>query len=159
MYNILQDHNFNLLDKTNQLLNITDNYRGPLTYFLSAIFLNIFQNSYHFSYLSNQIFNLICIFSIFNIGRIYKNESIGVWASAIFTFSTLIINHRSDYLIDLSITAFSSLSLFLFAKWYLDKKNISKFSILSGISFGLIFLTKPTGISLFFLPFLLIIKN
>ena len=156
MYNILEDGNINNLNKIDQLLNITNSYRGPLSYFLSALFLKIFENNYHYAYLSNQIFNLICIISIFNIGKLIKNESVGIWGSIIFTFSSLILNLRSDYLIDLSLTAFCTLNLLFFAKWYLDYKNNILFPILTGISLGLVFLTKPTGIILFFLPFLLI---
>ena len=121
MYNILDDNNLNLLNKSNKILDITDNYRGPLTYFLSALFLKIFDNSYHYAYLSNQIFNIICIFSIYKLAILFKDSSTGVWASLIFSFSSLIINLRSDYLIDLSLTAFCSLTLFIFTKWYLEK--------------------------------------
>ena len=157
MYNILDFRNLNFYNQSNLLLDITDSYRGPLTYFLSAIFLKIFNNSYYFAYLSNQVFNLICIFSLFHLGKIFRNSATGIWASVIFTFSTLIINQRADYLIDLSLTSFSTLNLLFITKWYFDKKKNSKFSILSGISLGLVFLTKPTGIVLFLIPLCTII--
>ena len=157
MVNILEDSNLKLFAKGDQLLNITNSYRGPLTYFISALFIKLSNNSYHYAYLSNQIFNIISILSIFYIAKFLKNESTGIWAGILFTFSSLIINQRSDYLIDLSLTAFSTLNLLFFTKWYFDKKKFSIFSILSGISLGLIFLTKPTGIFLFFLPLLTII--
>ncbi len=157
MYNILGDQGINISEKFNQLLNVTDSYRGPLTYFLSALFLKIFNNTYQFAYLSNQIFNIICIFSIFNLSKLLKNESTGIWAALIFTFSSVILSHRSDYLIDLSLTSFSTLGFLFFTKWYLDKKKFSFYSLLSGISLGLIFLTRPTGIIIFFLPFVFII--
>ncbi len=157
MYNILDDVNLNLLNKSNQIIDITESYRGPLTYFLSALFLKIFNNSYHFVYLSNQIFNIICIFSIYELAKLFKNPSIGIWACLIFSFSSLIVNQRSDYLIDLSLTSFSSLCLLFFSKWFLDNKLNNYYSILSGLSLGLIFLVKPTGIIFFFLPFLTII--
>ena len=100
MYNILGDQDINISEKFNQILNVTDSYRGPLTYFTSALFLKVFNNTYEFAYLSNQIFNIICIVSIFNLSKLLKNESTGIWAALIFTFSSLILNHRSDYLID-----------------------------------------------------------
>ena len=80
MYNILDEDSLNITNKINLLLNITDSYRGPLTYFLSSIFLKIFNNSYFYAYLSNQIFNFICIFSIFNLGKLIKNQAVGIWA-------------------------------------------------------------------------------
>ena len=157
MYNILGDQSINISEKSSQLLNVTDSYRGPLTYFLSALFLKFFNNTYQFAYLSNQIFNIICIISIFNLGKLLKNESTGIWAALIFTFSSIILNQRSDYLIDLSLTSFSSLGFLFFTKWYLDKKIFSFYSLFSGASLGLIFLTRPTGITIFFLPFVFII--
>ena len=159
MYNVLEDKSINISEKFNELLNITDSYRGPLTYFFSALFLKIFNNSYKFAYLSNQIFNIISIISIFNLGKLIKNQSTGIWASIIFTFSTQILNQRSDYLIDLSLTSFSTLSFLFFTKWYLDKKLFSFYSFLAGVSLGLIFLTKPTGIIIFTFPFILIIMK
>tara|TARA_Y100000589_G_scaffold243137_1_gene230748 strand:- start:1581 stop:3977 length:2397 start_codon:yes stop_codon:yes gene_type:complete len=157
MFNILSDQNINIFDKFDQLLNVTDSYRGPLTYFISALFLKVFKNSYHIAYLSNQIFNIICIFSIFNLGRLLKNKTIGIWASLIFSFSALILNQRSDYLIDLSLTSFSTLGFFFLTKWYLDEKKFSFYSILAGFALGLIFLTKPTGIIIFFFPLIFIL--
>ncbi len=156
MYNILGDQGINISEKFNQILNVTDSYRGPLTYFLSALFLKVFNNTYQFAYLSNQIFNIICIISIFNLSKLVKNESTGIWAVLIFTFSSLILNHRSDYLIDLSLTSFSTLGFLFFTKWYLDIKKFSYYSSLSGAALGLIFLTRPTGIAIFFLPFVFI---
>jgi len=157
MYNVFEDKSINIFEKFNQLLNITDSYRGPLTYFISALFLKLFNNSYHYAYLSNQIFNIISIISIFNLGKLLKNDSTGIWASIIFTFSTLILNQRSDYLIDLSLTSFSTLGFLFFLKWYLDKTICSFYSIFAGLSLGLIFITKPTGIIIFTFPFILII--
>ena len=157
MYNILSDQDINISEKFNQLLNVTDSYRGPLTYFFSALFLKIFNNSYQWAYLSNQVFNTICIISIFNLGKLLKNKSTGIMAAFIFTFSSLILSQRSDYLIDLSLSSFSTLGFLFFTKWYLDKRKFSVYSFLSGASLGLIFLTRPTGIIIFFFSFLLII--
>ena len=159
MFNILSNENINFLNKIDGLLNITDSYRGPITYFISSLFLKIFKNSYHFSYLSNQIFSVICILSIFYLSKYFNNKSAGIWASIIFTFSFLIIKQRSDYLIDLSLTSFSTLNLLFFTKWYFNDLRNYRYSILSGISLALVFLTKPTGISLFIFPFLFIIAK
>ena len=43
MYNIISNDNINLAIKIDRILNVTDSYRGPLTYFLSSLnFLGIF---------------------------------------------------------------------------------------------------------------------
>ncbi len=156
MFNLLNNGNINIINKIDGLLNITDSYRGPITYFISSLFLKISKNSYYFSYLSNQIFSVISILSIFNLSKFFNNKSVGIWGSIIFTFSLFIIKLRSDYLIDLSLTSFSTLNLLFFTKWYFNDSRNYKYSIFSGISLALLFLTKPTGISLFILPFLFI---
>jgi len=159
MYNILEISEKSIFEKLNNILDITDSYRGPLTYLISALFLGIFKNTYNLAYLSNQVFNIICIVSIYQLASLYKKESLGIWAAIIFSFSTFIIKQRSDYLIDLSLTAFSTLNLFFFTKWYLNHIKSKTFSILSGLSLGLVFLTKPTGIIIFLFPFFAILAR
>ena len=39
MFNILNNENINIPNKIDELLNVTDSYRGPLTYFLSSLFI------------------------------------------------------------------------------------------------------------------------
>jgi len=151
MYNILEDQGINITEKFNQLLNVTDSYRGPLTYLMSALFLKVFKNTYQFAYLSNQIFNIISIVSIFHLGKLIKNNSTGILAALIFTFSSVILSQRTDYLIDLSLTSFCTLGFLFFTKWFFDKKEFSFYSSLAGAALGLIFLIRPTGIVIFFL--------
>ena len=122
MFNILDSGNINFSNKIDELLNITDSYRGPITYLISSLFIKIFTNTYKFAYLSNQIFNIIVVLSIFNLGKYFNNKSVGIWGAIIFTFSSLIVSQRSDYLIDLSLTSFSTLNLLIFTKWYFNDK-------------------------------------
>ena len=87
MYNIISNDNINLDIKLDRILNVTDNYRGPLTYFLSSLKLFFINNSYKVAYISNHIFNTICIISIFELGKLIKDSKTGFWASIFFTFS------------------------------------------------------------------------
>ena len=160
MYNIISNDNVNLPVKIDEILNVTDNYRGPLTYLLTSLKLFFINNSYKVAYISNHIFNIICIISIFELGKQIKDSKTGLWASIFFTFSPLIIKERTDYMIDLSLTSFTILYILVLTKWYLSQKKISIYSPLSGITLGLIFLTKPTGIVAFIIPsIILIIQN
>ena len=158
-YNIFSDAQIGLLTKFNNILNISDNYRGPLTYLLSAFILKIFDNTYEIAYLSNNFFNIICIFSLYEIGKIYKDNKTGIWASIFFTFSQLIIHARTDYLIDLSLTSTITLTFLFLLKWNIDKKTYSFYSLVSGFGIALIFLTKPTGIIYLIFPIIFIIRK
>ncbi len=152
MYNIISNENNNIAIKLDEILNVTDNYRGPLTYFLSSLKLFFINNSYKVAYISNHIFNTICIISIFELGKLIKDSKTGFWASVFFTFSPLIIKERTDYLIDLSLTSFTILYILVLTKWNLSKKEISIYSFLSGLNLAFIFLTRPTGIVVFTIP-------
>ena len=152
MYNIIANDNIDIPIKIDRILNVTDNYRGPLTYLLSSLKLILINNSYKVAYISNHIFNTICIISIFELGKIIKDSKTGFWAATFFTFSPLIIKERTDYLIDLSLTSFTILYIFSITKWYINKKKISFYSFFSGLNFGLIFLTRPTGIAILIIP-------
>ncbi len=152
MYNIISNDNINIPIKIDRILDVTDNYRGPLTYFISSLKLFFINNSYKVAYISNHIFNTICIISIFELGKLIKDSKTGFWASIFFTFSPLIIKERTDYLIDLSLTSFTTLYILVSTKWYLSRKETSIYSFFSGINLALIFLTRPTGIVVFIIP-------
>ena len=75
MSNIISDDNINFFEKFDNLLNVTDNYRGPLTYLVSSFPLIIFKNnSYTSAYLSNHIFNFCICILIYEIVKTFKNN-------------------------------------------------------------------------------------
>ena len=53
MYNIMEDSSLNFTNKADHLLDVTNSYRGPLTYFLSAIFLKICKNKFYIYFVKN----------------------------------------------------------------------------------------------------------
>lgn len=159
MANIISTNNLNFLNKFNSILNVTDSYRGPLTYLLSSILIS-FKRSYTAAYLSNHIFSLITILSISKLSKEISPKPINILAILIFVFSPLIVSQRADYLIDISSSCFYTLNILFLTKWFLDKSRISIFSAISGISIGLTFLVKPTNIIFLILPILfLLIKK
>ena len=150
--NLLQELNIFYEDWWSSFWSITDSYRGPLTYIVSAIFINLFGKTLDNSILSNFIFNLITILSIYEICRKYFTKEIGLWATYIYTFNPFIFNLRNDYLIDISQVSFIMANWLFLTKWYFSNKSVYKYSFLSGIFAGLLFLTKPTAIVFFILP-------
>ena len=145
-YNIFEKFNFFNENWWKELWNITDTYRGPFTYLLSALFLKIFGANYQNSYLSNHIFFILTILSIYNLGIILKNKSTGLWASFLFSVNPFIIDQRIDYLIDLSQLSLITFNFYLLTRYFLIKNHKLINSIFCGFSLGLLFLTKPTGI-------------
>ena len=152
MINVAKNGQINIFKKFSEILNVTESYRGPLTYFLTALLLKIFGKNYTIIFLSNTFFNLICIISIYKISEIYNQRKVGILATILFTFSPFIFTQRADYLIDISLTSFGMLFFATLSFWFFSKKDFSKYSLISGITFGFIFLVKPTGIVLFLIP-------
>ena len=154
--NLLQ--NINLLNREwfDSFWTITSTYRGPLTYIISAIFINIFGVTLENSILSNFLFNTILILSIYEISRKYCKREVGLWAIYFYTFNPFIFNLRNDYLIDISQTSLIILNWLFLCKWYFNEEYKYKSVCLSGVLLGLLFLTKPTSIVFFILPISLI---
>ncbi len=98
---------------------VSNSYRGPFTYIISSIFINIFGWNYNNAILSNSIFNFILLFSVFSLGKAYKNSQTGIWAALICACSPALIHQRTDYLIDFSLTAVITMSWYFISIWYL----------------------------------------
>ena len=137
--------------------NITDNYRGPLSYIISGITIKIFGISLKNAILSNTVFNIISLFSIYIFCKKFISKEVGLFASLIYTFNPFIFNIRNDYLIDLQQVSFILLSWLLLSLWYMSTTKEIFLSLSSGLSLGLLFLTKPVSIGFLFIPILLII--
>ena len=105
-YNIFANINLSSFDWWDNLWRISDTYRGPFTYIISSFFLLIFGKNYENSLISNNIFSIITILSIFNISREIGNNKAGIWGALIFAFNTYIFDQRVDYLIDISQVCF-----------------------------------------------------
>jgi len=154
---LFKDINIFNKDWINLFWSVTDSYRGPLTYIFSGIFMNIFGMSYKNAILSNQIFNLITIISIYQLGKKINNENLGLISASIFTLSPLIINLRTVFLIDISLCAMITMKWFYLTRVYL-KENYNYFdALISGSLLGLVFLVKPTGIIYFIFPLIILL--
>ncbi|WP_269622126.1 hypothetical protein [Prochlorococcus marinus] len=153
-------NDFNLLDSDwwQKIWSISTTYRGPLTYMISAIFLQFFEFSYRNAILSNFFFNVVFIFSIFYLGRLIKDRSTGLWSSFLCSFTPALLTQRTDYLIDFSLTSIITFTWLIACIWYLNKDNYNYiYSILLGTSIAAIFLIRPTSIFFFWIPALITI--
>ena len=118
--------------------------------------MNIFGMSYKNAIFSNQIFNSITIFSIYQLGKKIKNENLGLISASIFALSPIIINLRTDFLIDISLCAVITLNWFYLTKIYLKENYYYFDAFISGCLIGLVFLVKPTGIIYFIFPLIIL---
>tara|TARA_Y100001968_G_scaffold292692_1_gene298096 strand:- start:20419 stop:22839 length:2421 start_codon:yes stop_codon:yes gene_type:complete len=152
-------NSFNLFDSQwwQELWSKAPTYRGPFTYLITVPILKLWGLSYKAAIFVNQIFNGILFFSTYYLAKFIHSRQAGLWAVFFCAVSPVFLDQRIDYLIDFPLTALITTSwlLFSYLRW---KKDINKWLIafFFGSSLGMIFLTRPTGLIFFFIPFLLI---
>lgn len=117
-------------------------YYPPFTPMLTSIFYFIFGTSSKVAVMSNMIFLLISVFSIYKIGIILFNRKIALLASVLILLFPIILSNSIVYMLDLPLTAMVALGIFTLIKTNYFKNT--RFSIISGIAFGLGILTKWT---------------
>ncbi len=99
---------------------------------------------------TNALFLLILIISIYGIGSILYNKNIGLLAALLTSIFPLIFGQSRNAMLDFPLTAMISLSIYLLLKTN-GFRSIS-YSIFTGISLGLSQLTKEAAIIFIFAP-------
>ena len=131
---------------------ITDNYRGPLTYIISSLFINLFGSNIQNAILSNIIFSFITSTAILIFCKKFLNYEIGLWAIFLYTFNSYIFNLRNDFLLDIPQLSFILLTSLFLIFWFDDNKNKIVLPLFAGTSLGFLFLTKPSALIFFIVP-------
>lgn len=117
-------------------------YYPPLVALVTALTYFIFGTSITVAIMSNIIFLFVLVISIYKIGVLIFDRNIGLLASVIILSLPAILDHSVIYYLDLPLTALVSVSSYVLLKS--ESFRDTKFSILSGILFGLGMLTKWT---------------
>lgn len=99
---------------------------------------------------TNSLFLLILIISIYGIGSILYNKNIGLLAALLTSVFPLVFGQSRNAMLDFPLTAMISLSIYLLLKT--NGFCSILYSIFAGISFGLSQLTKEAAIIFIFAP-------
>jgi hypothetical protein len=117
-------------------------YYPPLGPILTSFLYFFFGTSTRVAIMSNMVFLFILIFSIYKIGTQMFNRNTGLLASVLILLFPIVLKHSVVYMPDLPLTAIVAFSIFTILKS--DYFRDTKFSVISGFSFGLGMLTKWT---------------
>jgi len=136
-----------------EILEVSD-YYPPLVGITTAILFKFFGVSENTARLTNAIFYIIIVISIYVATKhITKNKGAPI-ISVVFTSSIpLIIKHSKMYMLDLPLTAIISVLL----TYYViknDKHDTKRFWVVFGVIMGIALLVKWTGIIFAFALFL-----
>ena len=128
-------------------------YRGPLTYLVTAPLFSVLGPSYGTAILSNGLFQALLLLSLYGLGRLAGQRNGGLWAAFLAAVAPALLNQRTDYLIDFSLTAVISACWLLISWRHLGQMRRPWLaSALAGLGLGVLVLTRPTGLLLLWLP-------
>jgi 4-amino-4-deoxy-L-arabinose transferase-like glycosyltransferase len=130
-------------------------YRGPLSYAVAAPVLELLGPGYRSAMAANGLFNGLLLLSCYGLGRQLHSRSAGLWSALVVAAAPALLNQRTDYLIDLSLTAVLTGSWWLLSqrRWW-GGAHPWRGALLAGAGLAAVFLTRPTGLVLLWLPLL-----
>ena len=135
------------------LWNQSPSYRGPLTYLVSAPVFSLLGPGFGAAILSNSLFNGLLLASTYGLGRLAHSRAAGLWAALFLACAPALLNQRSDYLIDFSLTAVVTACWWLLTMAVLTRpRRPWLWAGACGLGLGFVVLTRPTGVVLLWLP-------
>ncbi|MBD1937486.1 phospholipid carrier-dependent glycosyltransferase [Microcoleus sp. FACHB-68] len=138
----------------------------PLTYIITAGFLDLFGAGSDQATLINLLFSAILLGSVYGLGTRLFNRQIGLWAAGLCLLLPGLYLVRLDFLLDYPLTAAVTLSFYCLTIWKIQQekergvtgKNLRLTQWLwvsaFGICFGLALLVKQTSLFFLFVPVL-----
>jgi 4-amino-4-deoxy-L-arabinose transferase-like glycosyltransferase len=122
-------------------------YTAPFIYILTVPFLNIFGKSVDSGILVNLIFIITIACTTYALGKTVFSSQISLWAAGLCLMFPALLNVQMMYLLDDGIVAITCLTFWFLTLWKnADTKAKSwQWSLIFGISFGCLMLSKPTG--------------
>lgn len=140
LYEILKHPSLKIFKEAAEISS-QDAYRPPLVRFLICPFYLFFpQNIFFTTLFMSIIFWYLLFFSVFNLGKLMRNESVGLFACFLIGTYPLIFTLSRIYLLDFPLTAMVALSLYLILLGL--QLNSIRYFIILGLVLGLGLLTK-----------------
>lgn len=102
--------------------------------------------------ITNSVFMLILLLSVFGIGAILYNMTAGLLAAFLTSLFPLVVGHSRAAMTDFPLTCMLALSIFLLLKTNGFRSLI--YSVFAGVAFALSQLTRENFIILIFCPFI-----
>ncbi len=136
-------------------------YRAPFIYFLTVPFLNIFGKSFNAGIAVNLLFIPIITYTTYFLGNRAFDRTVGLWAAGLCLMFPALLSFQLDYLLDYGIVAITTLTFVVLTLWKdaTTKLEAWRYSLLFGILFGCLMLTKPTGFLFLLIPGLFLLGS
>jgi len=125
---------------------------GQLFGLVAAPFYFLIGTQHDVAVISNQIFFLVLILSIFGLGRVLFNNTVGLLAAFVISFYPSVFGFSRIYMLTFPILSVATLCVYLLIKS--DGFNDRKYSIFLGLASGLGVLLRPRFLIYIFIPVL-----
>ncbi|MGI8504751.1 MAG: ArnT family glycosyltransferase, partial [Hassallia sp.] len=89
----------------------------PLTYIITAIVQNIFGTGADQATLVMLLFSGILLLSVYGLGKVLFNESVGLWAAALCQILPGLYRLRLEFLLDYPLASVVTLSFYCLTVW------------------------------------------
>jgi 4-amino-4-deoxy-L-arabinose transferase-like glycosyltransferase len=116
----------------------------PIGYYIDAVFFRGFGLSYGTGVAVVTLFGVGCVLLVYAVGREFYDARVGVLAAGLFALSPWHVLLSRSFLIDAQCLFFSL--LFLLVGTWAIRKNSLKLFLITGILFGVAFLTKAFAV-------------
>lgn len=124
-------------------LDTGEGQRPPLFMLTMPLFFNFFGLTPDDSAaISNILYFVILMFSVYGIGKVLFNRNIGIFAAFIVSMFPAVFGMSRQILVDFALMSVVSLTLYLML--HTDNFRNRKYAVLFGLSIGIGFLTKMT---------------
>jgi 4-amino-4-deoxy-L-arabinose transferase-like glycosyltransferase len=117
-------------------------YYPPLVPLLASPFYLVFGTSAKAAIMSNLIFIAVLVCSVYATATFMFDRTVGLLAAAILLLVPIVLEHSVLYYLDLPLTALVAISVAFLVRS--DHFASTKYSVISGLCFGLGMLTKWT---------------
>lgn len=151
----------------------------PLHYILTAPFFNLFGITADAAMLVMILYSGILLTSVYGLGVILFNPTVGLWAAGICQILPGLYYYRLEFLLDYPLTAIVIASFWLLTVWNVHHRLVFcrdgsitsptgvnrhnfqgwVYSLLFGVSLGLALMLKQTALFFLFLPILWVLAS
>ncbi len=136
-------------------------YTAPFIYILTVPFLSIFGKAVNSGILVNILFIITLVFTIYYLSKSAFSTQVSLWASGLCLMFPALLNVQTMYMLDYGIVTMSCLTFLTLTLWK-DAKTLLKswqWSLIFGITFGCLMLSKPTGFLFLLFPIIFLLGS
>ncbi len=136
-------------------------YTAPFIYILTVPFLAIFSKGVNSAILVNILFIIILVFTTYALSKSAFDRQISLWAAGLCLMFPALLNVQMMYMLDYGIVTMSCLTFLTLTRWKDAQTRFDswQWSVIFGLTFGCLMLSKPTGFLFLLFPSLYLLGS